>query len=172
MQIIDQTVDIPRNVVPLSQFYNIFDILITMKRIKAILLLVAMMVVSFNAKADHDQVITFSQMPEAAQAFHKQFFADKVPLVVTVDWDDYTIRYESGEKVEFDKQGNWKEIDCRSTIVPIELIPEQIKANINATFPGSKILKIDRNRRGYEVKLNNGLEVEYSPTFDVIDIDD
>lgn len=111
-------------------------------------------------------------MPEAAQAFHKQYFADKVPLVVTVDWDDYTIRYESGEKVEFDKQGNWKEIDCRSTIVPLELIPKQIKANINATFPGSKILKIDRNRRGYEVKLNNGLEVEYSPTFDVIDIDD
>ena len=50
--------------------------------------------------------------------------------------------------------------------------PEQIKANINATFPDSKILKIDRNRRGYEVKLNNGLEVEYSPSFQVIDIDD
>lgn len=143
-----------------------------MKRIKAILLLVAMMVVSFNAKADHDQVITFDQMPEVAQAFHKHFFANKVPLVVTVDWDDYTIRYESGEKIEFDKQGNWKEIDCRASLVPVELIPEQIKANIQATFPSAIILKIDRNRRGYEVKLNNGLEVEFSPTFQVIDIDD
>ena len=143
-----------------------------MKSIKAILLLVAMMVMSFSAKADHDQVITFDQMPEVAQALHKQYFASKVPLVVTVDWDDYTIRYESGEKVEFDKQGNWKEIDCRASQVPVELIPEEIKANIAATFPGAIILKIDRNRRGYEVKLNNGLEVEYSPTFQVIDIDD
>ena len=143
-----------------------------MKSIKAILLLVAMMAISFNAKADHDQVITFDQMPEAAQAFLKQHFANKVPLVVTVDWDDYTIRYESGEKIEFDKQGNWKEIDCRATLVPVELIPEEIKANIQATFPDAIILKIDRNRRGYEVKLNNGLEVEYSPTFQVIDIDD
>ena len=143
-----------------------------MKSIKAILLLVAMMATSFIAKADHDQVITFDQMPEAAQAFHKQYFAGKVPLVVTVDWDDYTIRYESGEKVEFDKQGSWKEIDCRASQVPVELIPEEIKANIQATFPGAIILKIDRNRRGYEVKLNNGLEVEYSPTFQVIDIDD
>lgn len=143
-----------------------------MKSIKAILLLVAMMATSFIARADHDQVITFDQMPEAAQAFHKQYFAGKVPLVVTVDWDDYTIRYESGEKVEFDKQGSWKEIDCRASQVPVELIPEEIKANIQATFPGAIILKIDRNRRGYEVKLNNGLEVEYSPTFQVIDIDD
>ena len=143
-----------------------------MKSIKAILLLVAMMVMSFSAKADHDQVITFDQMPEVAQALHKQYFAGKVPLVVTVDWDDYTIRYESGEKVEFDKQGNWKEIDCRASQVPVELIPEEIKANIAATFPGTIILKIDRNRRGYEVKLNNGLEVEHSPTFQVIDIDD
>ena len=143
-----------------------------MESIKAILLLVAMMATSFIAKADHDQVITFDQMPEAAQAFHKQYFAGKVPLVVTVDWDDYTIRYESGEKVEFDKQGSWKEIDCRASQVPVGLIPEEIKANIQATFPGAIILKIDRNRRGYEVKLNNGLEVEYSPTFQVIDIDD
>lgn len=143
-----------------------------MKNIKAIVLLAAMLMMSFNAKADHDQVITFDQMPEVAQAFHKQFFANKVPLVVTVDWDDYTIRYESGEKIEFDKQGNWKEIDCRASLVPVELIPEQIKANIQATFPNAIILKIDRNRRGYEVKLNNGLEVEFSPTFQVIDIDD
>lgn len=143
-----------------------------MKSIKAILLLVAMLATSFIARADHDQVITFDQMPEAAQAFHKQYFAGKVPLVVTVDWDDYTIRYESGEKVEFDKQGSWKEIDCRASQVLVELIPEEIKANIQATFPGAIILKIDRNRRGYEVKLNNGLEVEYSPTFQVIDIDD
>ena len=41
-----------------------------------------------------------------------------------------------------------------------------------ATFPGSAIIKLDRNRRGYEVKLNNGLEVEYDPTFQIIDIDD
>ena len=143
-----------------------------MKSIKAILLLVVMMAMSFNAKADHDQVIPFDQMPEAAQTFLKQYFANKVPLLVTVDWDDYTICYESGEKVEFNQQGDWKEIDCRASMVPQELIPEEIKANIASTFPGAIILKIDRNRRGYEVKLNNGLEVEYSPNFQVIDIDD
>ncbi len=139
---------------------------------KYLFLMVALLTMSFNAKADHNQVITYNQLPEAAQTLLKQYFAGKVPLIVTMDWDDYNIVYESGEKVEFDKQGNWKEIDCKVSRVPSELIPEQIKSHIKATVPGTTILKLDRNRRGYEVKLNNGLEVEYNRDFQVIDIDD
>ena len=70
-----------------------------MKVFKAIFLLVAMLAMSFNAKADHDQVITFNEMPQSAQTLLKQYFADYVPLNVTVDWDDYTIRYETDAKV-------------------------------------------------------------------------
>ncbi len=139
---------------------------------KYLFLMVALLTMSFSAKADHDQVITFDQLPEAAQTLLKQYFAGKVPLVVTMDWDDFNIVYESGEKVEFDKQGNWKEFQCMASGVPSELIPEQIKNHIKATFPGTTILKLDRNRRGYEVKLSNGLEVEYNRDFQVIDIDD
>ncbi|MBO4722194.1 MAG: PepSY-like domain-containing protein [Muribaculaceae bacterium] len=142
-----------------------------MKSIKAILLMVAILI-GFNAKADHDQVIAYSQLPANAQAMLKQHFADKVPLVITMDWDDYTIVYDSGEKVEFDKQGEWKEINCRTSFVPTALIPEQIKANVKTSFPGTTIIKLDRNLRGYEVKLNNGLEIEYNRSFQVIDIDD
>ena len=144
-----------------------------MKTIKAFLLMVALLAMSFNAKADHDQVIPFNQMPEAAQTFLKQHFADKVPLVVTADWDDYTVRFQSGEKAEFDKRGNWREFDCRMSAVPTALIPEQIKAGVEKTFPGAVIVKIDRDRRGtYDVKLNNGMELEFNSYFQVIDIDD
>lgn len=139
---------------------------------KLLFVLLAVLTLGFSAKADHDQVINFNQLPQQAQALLKQHFANKVPLIVTMDWDDYTIVYDSGEKVEFDKQGKWKEIDCRTSSVPTALIPEQIKSHIRATFPGTTIIDLDRNRRGYEVKLNNGLEVEYSPSFQVIDIDD
>ncbi|MBR5118843.1 MAG: PepSY-like domain-containing protein [Muribaculaceae bacterium] len=141
-----------------------------MKRV--LILMFAVLLLGFSAKADHDQVITFNQLPTVAQDLLKQHFADRVPLIVTVDWDDYTIVYESGEKVEFDKQGNWKEISCKTSHVPSALIPEPIKTHIRATFPGTTILKLDRNRRGYEVKLNNGFEVEYNREFQVIDIDD
>ncbi len=55
---------------------------------------------------DDDRVITYDQLPQAAQTFLKANFATKVPLLVTADWDDFTIRYESGEKIEFDRSGN------------------------------------------------------------------
>lgn len=139
---------------------------------KVLVLLFAVLTLGFSAKADHDQVITFNQLPASAQEFLRQNFANKVPLVVTMDWDDYTIVYDSGEKIEFDKQGNWKDIDCKTSHVPTAIIPEQIKTHVRATFPGTTILKLDRNRRGYEVKLNNGLEIEYNREFRVIDMDD
>lgn len=138
---------------------------------KYLLLLFALLSLGFGARADHDQPITYNQLPQTAQALLKQYFGDKVPLIVTMDWDDYTVRYNSGEKVEFDKQGNWKDIECYTSVVPAALVPEQIKAHINSAYPGSQIIKLDRNRRGYEVKLNNGVEVEYSRSFQVIDID-
>ena len=135
-------------------------------------LLAFVLTVCMPAKADNDRVITFEQLPAQAQAMLKQHFADKVPLIVTVDWDDYKVMYQSGERVEFDKKGNWKELDCRVSAVPTALIPEPIKVSVKTTFPGAVIIKLDRDRRGYDVKLNNGMELEFNKNFQVIDIDD
>lgn len=135
-------------------------------------LLAFVLTVCMPAKADNDRVITFEQLPAQAQAMLKQHFADKVPLIVSVDWDDYKVMYQSGERVEFDKKGNWKELDCRVSAVPTALIPEPIKVSVKTTFPGAVIIKLDRDRRGYDVKLNNGMELEFNKNFQVIDIDD
>ena len=45
-------------------------------------------------------------------------------------------------------------------------------AHVKATFPDAIIIKLDRDRRGYEVKLSNGLEIEYNKKFQVVDIGD
>ena len=136
------------------------------------ILLALLLTMCMPMMADNDRVITFDQLPQTAQTLLKTHFADKVPLVITVDWDDYKVMYQSGEKVEFDKKGNWKDLDCKVSAVPTALIPEQIKNHVKATFPGTTIIKLDRDRRGYDVKLNNGLELEYNKQFQVVDIDD
>ena len=43
-----------------------------------------------SVMADNDRVITFDQLPAQAQTLLKQHFADKVVMIVTVDYDDYT----------------------------------------------------------------------------------
>lgn len=136
------------------------------------ILLAFVLTMCLPVMADNDRVITFDQLPAQAQALLKKHFADKVPLIVTVDWDDYKVVYQSGEKVEFNKKGEWKEFDCKVSNVPTELIPEPIKTNVKTTFPGAIIIKLSRDRRGYEAKLNNGLELEYNKKFQIVDIDD
>ena len=141
---------------------------------KKFFMLMAAMMLTFNVAmmADDNRVITYDQLSQTAKTLLSQHFAKKVPLVVTMDWDEYEILYQSGEKVEFNKRGEWKSIDCRVSAVPSVLIPEQIKSHIKATFPGTTIIKLERDRRGYGVKLNNGLEVEYNTRFQVVEIDD
>ena len=143
-----------------------------MKKIKFLLLMTMVMTMSLTMSADDDdRVITFAQLPEAAQTFLKANFATKVPLLVTADWDDFTIRYESGEKIEFDRSGNWKDIECYNGKVPAEAVPGQISSYISQNYPGKSIIKIERHRSVYEVKINNGMEIEFNRNFQVIDMD-
>ena len=143
-----------------------------MKNIKFYLLMAMVVAMSLTMSADDDdRVITYQQLPQAAQTFLKQHFAKKVPLVVTADWDDFTIMYETGEKVEFDKQGNWKEIVCRATKVPNDVVPEPIMTYVQQNYPGKSVVKMDRHRSVYEVKLNNGLEIEFTRNFQVLEVD-
>ena len=73
--------------------------------------------------------------------------------------------------MEFDKKGNWKEIVCRTSKVPSDVVPQQIKTYLQKNYPGKSIVKLDRHRSVYEVKLNNGMEIEFNRNFQVIDVD-
>ena len=137
-----------------------------------LMMLALMLTTSLTMMADNDRVINFEQLPAPAQALLKQSFGDKVVLIATADFDDYKVMYQSGEKVEFDKRGNWKDLNCKTSAVPAALIPEQIKASVKKTFPGATVIKLDRDRRGYDVKLNNGMELEFNKKFQIVGIDD
>ena len=39
-------------------------------------------------------------------------------------------------------------------------------------YPDSYICKVERDRKGYEVKLNNRLELTFDPRFRLIEMDD
>ena len=132
------------------------------KSVIFVLSLVLAICLPLQLKADNDRVITFD----------KQNFADKTPLAITADRDDYKVMYQNGEKVEFDKKGNWKDIECKGSQVPSALIPADIAASVNAKFPGATITEIDRDRRGYSVKLSNGLELEFNKKFQIVELDD
>lgn len=127
------------------------------------------------AHADNEKPIQVSQLPEAAQQFIKQHFADCKVAFAKMETEflskSYEVIFAGGEHIEFDSNGNWKEIDCKFTYVPMEAVPVPIMEYIKANYPDTTVKKIEKDRREYEVKLSNRIELTFDLRFNLIDID-
>lgn len=127
------------------------------------------------ASAD-DKPITFEQLPAKAQQFIKTNFPQEKIAFTSLDrdifGDTYDVLFASGTKLEFTDKGEWKEIKCKYSTVDEKFIPEQIRNYVTNTYPGTKYVKIEKGKNGYEVELTNGLELTFDRNFVLIDIDD
>lgn len=142
---------------------------------KLFLLCLCLFTLHAGVRADNDKPIQVNQLPQQAQQFIKQHFTDNhiAMAKVETDWLDksYDVIFTNGNKVEFDKRGEWKEIDCKYSFVPLGTVPTAILKYVTATYPGVKILKIERDKRDYELKLSNRWELKFDLKYNLIDID-
>ena len=137
------------------------------------LLSVAAICLLFTAvSCAHDRIIPVTQLPAQAQTFIKTYFADKTVAYAKQDGAKYEVKFNDGAEVEFDRKGNWDNVDCKFTAVPEAIVPEQIKNYVAANHPGALITKIDKERYGYEIELSNSLELKFDRNFNIFDIDD
>lgn len=56
-------------------------------------------------------------------------------------------------------------------IVPTSSLPQKARTFINSTFPGVQIWKVERDGGKFEVKLSNGVDIDFTITGDWKDID-
>ncbi len=145
---------------------------------KKILILAAAVLAlgSLTARADNDRPIDVAQLPQKAQQFIRQHFPDEKVSLAKVERELFETTYEviftGGSKIEFTKEGDWKEVDCKYSKVPAAVLPPQIAQYVTRHYPDASVVQIDRNKHEYEVKLANGLELTFDPKFNLIDIDD
>lgn len=127
------------------------------------------------AMADH-RVIDAKELPHAARTFLERHFDQEEVSHITVDRDvldnDYKVVFAGGTTIEFDKQGAWTEVDCKEGTVPEAILPKQIRHSIDERFGAGTVQKIERDRHGYEVRLSNGLNLEYNHRFQLVEVDD
>lgn len=142
---------------------------------KLLFLLVCLFALQTVARADDDKPIQINQMPQQAQLFIKKYFADSKVALAKMESDllnkSYDVIFTDGNKVEFDKKGNWKEVDCKYSSVPAAIIPETIQKYIKTNYPDTKVVKMERDKKEYEVKLTNRTELKFDMDFNLLDID-
>ena len=128
-----------------------------------------------SANTDGDKAIPPGKLPKAALQTISAHLPGRKIAIAKVETElfskSYTVIFTNGEKIEFDRSGNWTEIDCKRSEVPAKLVPTQIKNYVNTNYSGNKILKIEKDRNEYEINLSNGVEVKFNKNFMVIDID-
>jgi Protein of unknown function (DUF2874). len=147
-----------------------------MRTIRIFLITFLASVSVYTAKADNDRPITVSQLPTESQKFIQDFFKGIAVSYAIVDRDlfekTYEVRFVNGTKVEFKRNGKWNKVDCQREAIPIGIIPIQIEEYVKNNHPGQSIVKIDKDRRDYEIDLSNGIEIKFNRRFQVIGYDD
>lgn len=149
-----------------------------MKRLitRTLALLVCAFAVCLCVEAGNDKVISKDKLPATAKQTIKTHFAGKTVALVRQETEfsgkSYEVIFNSGDKIEFDRNGNWTDISCKSSQVPALLVPSAIKNYVHKNYPNAAIKSIEKDRRGYEIKLSNRLEITFNKNFNVTDIDD
>lgn len=141
-----------------------------MKRFRSILRMFAVVALvaaagTLSASAK-EKMINRSALPKAAQTTLTKYFGNEKISRVKQDTSsfgvtEYEVDFTSGREIEFDATGTWKSIDCKNAAVPSALVPAQIQKYISSAAPGAKIVSIEKDRGGYDVKLNNKREYKF-----------
>ena len=88
-----------------------------MKKFTILLASLAVMASSVPAFAGKDRIITVGELPAVAQQFVQTHFKAVEVSYAKVDEElfdkDYKVVFVNGSKVEFAKDGAWKEVDCK-----------------------------------------------------------
>lgn len=117
------------------------------------------------AASDQDKPVGFGELPAAAQQFIRTHFPDAKITLATVDREfmdtTYDVIFTDGMQIEFDSGGQWKEIECRVSFVPESVLLPAITAFIRERYPDAHARDIERDKRGYEVNLDNRAELYF-----------
>lgn len=117
------------------------------------------------------------QLPQTAREFiHKHFPSTGVSHIKIEKefWEgnQYDVILTNGFDLDFDKNGQWKEIDGHKTALPVSVLLAKIADYLSKNFSGIAVWSIDKDKNGYEVKLANRLELKFNPAQVFVRFDD
>jgi hypothetical protein len=142
-------------------------------KLKLTVYLIAGLLFGLSANAQKT-VIKKEALPANAQTFLKTHFGSKKPNYILEDKEilstEYKVKFDNEIEIEFDKKGNWKEVDGQNSKIPKSIVPKKIASYIKTNFPKEKVTKIEIGTSGYETELTNGLELKFNLKEDFIKV--
>jgi len=147
-----------------------------MKRIS--LFIVCLLAMTTYVMADNDRITRdVSELPVESRQFISSHFAQADISHIKIEKNllgikNYDVILTDGTNIEFNRSGEWTDIDRNSASIPSALIPTAIMSYVNANFAGKQIISIEKETRECSVKLDNGIELTFNNSGKLIEIDD
>ena len=86
--------------------------------------------------------------------------------------DEYEIRLADGTEVKYEGTQMEEVKVPHGQSVPETFIPAPVQSYVKEKHAGMSVVKIDKDKKGYEVKLSNGMELKFNPNGNFIKYDD
>lgn len=148
-----------------------------MKKIVFILTLIIGLGIGGTACAKDEYHHDANVLPVAAKTVIAKNFKSEVSVVkVEKDWgrvSEYEVILTDGSEISFDRDGNWDKVEVNYTrSVPAGFIPKGISSFVRQNQPNTRIIGIDKERRGYDIELSNGVEMKFDKNGNFLRYDD
>ncbi len=111
-----------------------------------------------GGNAQYGYGVQLSSIPQNAQNFIKQHFANVQVTFIERDWDDIEVYLANGTQIDFFPNGDWKEVKGYGNI-PNTILPANVMNTVKRTYPNAAIIKIEKQFTIFEIKLNNMMEL-------------
>ena len=145
-------------------------------RLKSFLMALVAYSFSFTACTAGEKVITYPELPLDAQRLIEKYFQKADVSVVIMDKEaifvEYEVRLTDGTKIEFEKNGELKKIDCGTKAVPETLLPEPVRQYVKNQFPKDFVTEWSKDDFRWKAELSNGLDLEFNSKYEFLRIDD
>ncbi|WP_373720224.1 PepSY-like domain-containing protein [Bacteroides heparinolyticus] len=117
------------------------------------------------------------QLPLVARNFINRHFTKPQIHYIKIESEilqnkKYEVQLADFTEIDFDKQGNWLEVDCKKAAIPAALIPTSIQEYVKTNFPREIITKIERERSGMKIELSNDYSLKFNKKGKFVSIDD
>lgn len=130
------------------------------------------LMIAIRAEGHEYKLIKLSQTPVETQTFINTHFAQCQIAIAKqeTEWLEtiYNIVFTDGSKLEFDKHGQWKTINCSYTHVPMSIIPSGIQEYLKHHHKELQVILIERTKERYYLKLSDGENLNFDLHFNLI----
>jgi len=146
-------------------------------RTKISIILAVILILITGCVYGQDTAINPNKLPKTAKTFlFTHFKGIKIGSAIEdreiYGVDEYKVYLANGTTIEFDRHGNWKEVDGKHQKLPYGFIPVNIRNYVAKSFPNTYFIKAEKERWSYKTELSNGIKLEFDRNGNFKKIDD